>query len=74
MMFDHRKLEGRIVERFGTRSAFADAAGVSKTWLSMRLTGKLYFDTDDIIRFCSPELLDIPATEVHVYFFTPLFR
>jgi hypothetical protein len=72
--FDFRKLEGRIVEKFGTRSNFAVAAGFTNSQLSARLNNKVFFDSDEIIRLCTPELLDIPAVEIPVYFFTVNFR
>ena len=74
MAFDYRKLEGRIVEKFGTRSAFAVAAGFTNTQLSARLNNKVFFDSDEIVRMSRPELLDIPAVEIPVYFFTLDFR
>ena len=73
MEFDHSKLRGRIVEKFGTCGAFAETAGYTKAQLSARLTNAVHFDTDEIIALCVPDLLDIPAHEIPVYFFTPKF-
>ena len=73
MTFDHSKLCGRIVERFGTRANFAEAAGYTKAQLSARLNNVVHFDTDEIIALCVPELLDIPAHDIPVYFLTPKF-
>lgn len=70
-MFDFSKLIGRIVERFGTRAAFAEAAGYSETMLSYRLNNKIAWDADEIYHVCQPDLLDITAAEIPVYFFTP---
>lgn len=66
--FDFSKLQGRIIEKFGTRSAFAAAWGVADSFLSSRLNNKVYFDTPEIYEIC--ELLDIQAEEIPVYFFT----
>lgn len=69
VVFDFRELRGRIVARFGTCSAFAEAARVSKAQLSDRLGNKVKFAPDDICLFS--ELLDIPSSEIGKYFFTP---
>ena len=69
--FDFRRLEGRIVERFGTRSAFAEKAGFTKSQLSARLTNKVDFDLSEIYELCTPELLDISVTDIPAYFFIP---
>lgn len=72
MEFDFSKLLGRIIEKFGTRSAFAAAMGMAESALSNRLSGKIYFDADEIHRAC--QLLDIEPQDIPVYFFTPKVR
>lgn len=72
MEFDFSKLLGRIVEKFGTRSAFAAAMGMAESALSNRLSGKVHFDADEIHRAC--QLLDIEPQDTPVYFFTPKVR
>lgn len=67
--FDFRKLEGRIVEKFGTRSAFAEKAGFTNQQLSCRLNNKVDFDLSEIYKICTPELLDIPVADIPAYFF-----
>ena len=69
-MFEFSKLIGRIIEKFGTRGAFAEAAGYSETMLSYRLNNKIAWDIDEIHHVCQPHLLDISAAEIPVYFFT----
>jgi hypothetical protein len=69
---DYSKLIGRIVEKFGTRSAFADAMGLKYEALSRRLNNKADFRTEEYIRAC--ELLDISPKEIYSYFFTPKLR
>lgn len=69
VVFDFRELRGRIVARFGTCKAFAEAAHVSRAQLSDRLGNKVRFAPDDICLFS--ELLDIPSSEIGKYFFTP---
>ncbi len=74
MPFDFSKLRGRIIEKYGTCEKFATAMGKSKTWISTRLNNAIPWSTDEIREVCDPRLLDIPADEIHVYFFTPKFR
>lgn len=71
MEFDFSKLSGRIVEKYGTRSAFAAEMGYSESMLSYRLNNRINFDTEEIYNICLPEHLDIPAQEIPAYFFTP---
>lgn len=74
MAFDFSKLRGRIVEKFGTCAAFADAVGIPKSALSARLSNKIAIDSDEMMVWSQPHLLDIPLEEVHVYFLTPTVR
>jgi hypothetical protein len=69
MAFDYSKLSGRIVEKYGTRRAFAAAAGFSEPALSARLNNLVPFKADEIKKICAPGLLDIPDQEVTDYFF-----
>lgn len=71
MEFDFSKLIGRIVERYGTRSAFAADNGYSESAVSYRLNNKIPFDADEIYRLCLPEKLDIQPEDIPTYFFTP---
>ena len=68
-MFDYSKLIGRIIEKFGTRRAFAEAVNISENAMSQKLSGKMAITTDDIKKWCLPEFLDIPCEEIGVYFF-----
>ena len=68
MAFHYNKLRGRIVEKFGSQSNFADIFGVSENTMSLKLNNKVRFTSDDIIK--ATELLDIPPEEVGIYFFT----
>lgn len=71
-MFDFSKLRGRIVERYGTRAAFAEAMDMSAGALSDRLNGKIFFKMDEITKAAA--LLGIPSEEIPVYFFTAKVR
>lgn len=65
--FKYAKLRGRITEKFGTESRFAEALGVSLIIVSRKLTGKCGFSSKDILKWC--EVLEIPLKEVGSYFF-----
>ena len=68
-MFDYSKLIGRIIEKFGTRKAFAEAYGISENAMSQKLSEKMAITTDDIKAWCKPEFLDIHCDEIGAYFF-----
>lgn len=68
-MFDYKKLKLKIKEVFDTQAAFAKAMGMSYTALNQRLNGVVSWKTSDIAKAC--DLLHIPLTEAHLYFFTP---
>lgn len=74
MAFDFSKLRGRIIEKFGTCAAFAAVVGLPESSVSARLNNKIKIDSDEIVRWCQPDILDIPAEEIHVYFLTPKVR
>jgi hypothetical protein len=67
-MYDYSKLRGRITEKYGTISAFADAQESSLTNISNKLNEKTDISRDDIMRWS--RMLDIPSSEYGLYFFT----
>lgn len=69
MEFDYSKLRGRIKEIFGTQDNFADSLNIGRVSLSQRLTGKLEFSQEEIMKSC--ELLKFDPAEIPSYFFTP---
>ncbi|WP_069286081.1 DUF739 family protein [Aerococcus urinaeequi] len=68
MKFDYSKLRGRIVEKFGSVEKFAEAMGLSKASMSMKLNNGVSFTQTQIPQACF--LLDIKSEEVGRYFFT----
>lgn len=68
MIFDYRKLRGRIIEMYGTLSAFTTDFGTSKNTFSRKLNNKVRFSVDDIILII--RLLQIQTSEIGEYFFT----
>lgn len=73
-MFDLSKLRGRIIEKYGTCSAFAAAVGLLESSLSARLNNQVAIDAEEIILWSRPDVLDIPPEEIHVFFLTPKVR
>ena len=69
MVFDYSKLIGRIIEKFGSRRAFAKAVGFSENTISKKLSGKMAITSSDIVKWSSPEFLDIANTDIPEYFF-----
>lgn len=69
MKFDYSKLRGRIIEKFGSIGAFADAYGVSKVTMSRKLNGLVRISPEDIVMMSKPDFLDIQPSEYHEYFF-----
>ena len=63
----YAKLRGRIVEKFGSQSAFAEAMGWRKALLSAKLNNKSEWAFPDVMKAC--ELLGISLSEAHLYFF-----
>lgn len=68
MAFEYNKLVGRIVEKYGTRTAFAAAVGMTESALSARLNNKTPFSAPEISRACAA--LGIPESDISTYFFT----
>lgn len=67
MPYTYNKLRGRIVEKYGTQEKFAEAIGMTKQGISLKMTGKTSFSQNDINRWC--ELLDIRTEQISDYFF-----
>lgn len=68
MAFNYNKLKGRIVEKYGTQTKFAEAFDVSENTMSLKLNNKVRFTSDDIVK--AVDMLGIPPEEVGLYFFT----
>lgn len=67
-MFGYKKLKIKIKEVFDTQDAFAEAAGMSKTALNLRLNGKVEWKAPEMKLVC--DLLQIDYAEMHEFFFT----
>lgn len=69
MSFKYARLRGRIRTFYVTQAVFARSMGLSECVLSQKLNGRSEWAADEIRKAC--ELLDIPAEEIHLYFFCP---
>ncbi len=67
MPYNYSKLLGRIVEKVGTQSRFAEKMGMSERTISLKLNGKVGWKQDEIVKAC--EVLDIRDMEIPNYFF-----
>lgn len=68
MALPYAKLRGRITEKYGTMSAFAEALDTQIQQVSRKLNEEVGFTKKDILKWC--ELLEIDIAEIGVYFFT----
>lgn len=66
-MYQYNRLKGKIIEKYGTRKAFAKAVGISENSLSLKLNGKTGFSQEDIEKWSS--LLDISLDEYPSFYF-----
>lgn len=69
MQFDHSKLLGRIVEKFGTQRALCAHIGWTESKLSARINNQVQFDADEMYLLAGEDVLDIPCEEFGAYFF-----
>lgn len=63
----YRKLRGKIREKFVTQDNFAEAMELNSSTLSAKLNGRTDWTRSEIER--AQQLLDIPPTDIAVYFF-----
>lgn len=67
--FDYSKLQGRIVEKVGTKSKFTELMGCAFSTISLTLNNHREFTQNEIVR--AAKILDIKTEDVPKYFFTP---
>ncbi len=72
MNFSYDKLRGKIKEVFGTQDKFAEALGMSKSTLSLKLNNVSEFSQREMLE--SMKLLGESSSMVDLYFFTPKVR
>ena len=64
----YAKLRGRICEMYGTQATFAKLMKLNRATLTNKLNGASNWTRAEIEKACI--LLEIPITEVHLYFFS----
>ena len=69
MNYETNKLKTRIIEKFGSYAAFAEKLGMEKSTLSKLINEGREWKGSTMMK--AVELLEIPATEIESYFFTP---
>lgn len=70
MVFDYSKLKGRIIEKFGNNSEFAVAMGWSLATNGKKLSCKVMWQQDEIVK--AVELLGLKISDIPEYFFCVL--
>ena len=68
MAYDYSKLCGRITEVCGSQAAFAKQMNLSERSLSLKINNKVPWKQPEMQK--ASEVLDFPANEIQVYFFT----
>ena len=71
-IYDYRKLKGRITEKTGNQSNFAQRMNLSETTIYSKLNGKIEFKQSEILDAC--KILEIPEEEIKRYFFEHLVK
>ena len=69
MTYKTDKLQSRIIEKFGTQAAFAEALGIDKSTLSKLINEGREWKGSKMMK--AVEVLEIPAEEIDSYFFAP---
>lgn len=69
LLFDYRKLRGRIVEVYGSVADFCDATGKNRSATSAKLSSGGSMRQEEILQYS--EALGIGDYEYKDYFFTP---
>ncbi|MDN8845797.1 DUF739 family protein [Staphylococcus aureus] len=67
MRFDYSSLNGKIVEKFGSRYSFAHAMQLSERSISLKLNNKVGWKDREI--FKAVNLLENKESEIPIYFF-----
>lgn len=67
VVYDYSKLRGRIVEKLGNITEFINVISISGTSFYKKINNQIEFKQSEIIEICN--VLEIPSTEMHYYFF-----
>lgn len=66
--YDYSKLRGRIKEVYGTQDVFAEKMGWSYTTTVAKLKGYVDWRSEEMEK--ALDVLGVPISELHAYFFT----
>lgn len=66
-MFEHDRLRGKIIEKFGSQKRFTELMGISDASMSYKMTGKREFTSSEISK--AIEILNIDPHHIYEYFF-----
>ena len=66
--YEYRKLKGRIVEKYGTQTAFAEAVGLSVNSMSKKMNCHVPITSTEIAEWS--KLLDIKPEQYHEFYFS----
>ena len=69
MIYDYSKLNGKIVEKCGTQSKFANLIGLSERSLSLKLNNKVSFKQNEMQKALL--ILGVETNKLTDYFFCP---
>ena len=67
MLFNYNKLKGRIREKCGTNSKFAELMGITSTTMSAKINGKSEFSQEEILK--AIKILQLDCADIPNYFF-----
>lgn len=70
--YDYSKLRGRIIEKYGTLSKFAEVLGTSLVVVSNKMNNKTSFSRADMEQWAG--LLEISGNEYDLYFFAHIVK
>lgn len=70
--FDYSKLKGKIIEMFGTQSAFIEQISMSNTTFIKKMNNEVYFNQIEIEEIA--QVLSIPKERIVDYFFVKKVR
>lgn len=68
MKYNYDKLRGRIKEKLGSESAYAELLGLANSSISAKLNSQVPFSLKEMD--ITIEKLEIPTDEIYSYFFT----
>jgi len=69
---ERNRLRGRIIERYGSQKAFAEAIGLSEQAVSQRLNSRTGFSAKMIVKWS--EALGIDTADIGTFFYASEFQ